>query len=311
MMNEEYGKVSDEIKEMIIEDYLKKHPNVKRQEIVIKTINGKLVVDTVTRAFHRLAESQKQYSTTPKDKQIVSKLAQRNDVRYGNTLNSIASCNKYIDWLLEGTFFQFGEEESKKHKQFLEKKEQEAVGYLLEGMQVRKKLTAVMETVARKTASAVKVLLVEYLQAVMKQCKVQADVYNREIDLSKLLSEEVQQFIRSNFDEFINLGDSVLIEIGKTCQILRGESYEPILITSKDDYKKVRESLDICEARLQKIRNEIAETTNLVKLLEKYIEEVNQMDLDEPDPEPEPQPKQEDDSNPFRRMAYQVRNQRR
>ena len=110
MNRDQYSYVAEQLKESIIQDYLKKHPDVSRADIVTKTVNGRVIVETVTNAFSRVSERAKQEKfSSPGDKKALEMLNEGADERYQRMQESVSSCRSMVDWLFDWQFSGFDE----------------------------------------------------------------------------------------------------------------------------------------------------------------------------------------------------------
>ncbi|MBZ0258444.1 hypothetical protein K8I31_20420, partial [bacterium] len=69
---DDYSYAAEQMKEIIINDYLRKNPDVNRHEIVTKSVNGRIIVETITSTFNKLSERQKQKgNVSDKEKKLL------------------------------------------------------------------------------------------------------------------------------------------------------------------------------------------------------------------------------------------------
>lgn len=301
---DDYSYAAEQMKEIIINDYLRKHPDVKRHEIVTKTVNGRVIVETITSTFNKLSEKNKEKSLSPKEKKLLSHLAQGGDVRYASTLDSAGSCRQYVDWLLAATFAAFTENDHVSNMEFLEKREIEAGKRAQELLYVRKKFTDQMSATTKPSRSLIQTLMMEYIASVMRQLKVQSQCFGKEIELGKLFNAHVKTFLRDNFDRLSSVPEKVIATIGKAFKILQKGSPQSINVTGKEDHKKVQELLDKQHQELSVRRQEYEMIKQLIAFLENMLNQMNE-------PEEEAPPPKKEQSGSTRRMAFHARKGRR
>lgn len=293
---DDYSYAAEQMKEIIINDYLRKNPDVKRHEIVTKSVNGRIIVETITSTFNKLSERQKQKgNVSDKEKKLLKHLSEGGDVRYAACLDSLGASRKYSGWLCESSFTAYTEKESEETGDFLDKREVDAGRRAQELLYVRKKFTDQMSSASKPSRSLIQTLMMEYIAAVMRQLKVQAQLYGKEIELSEMFSTNVKKFLRDNFDKFEGAPEKVIATIGKAFKILQKGTSQAINVTGKEDHKKIQILVDQQSQELNVRRQEYQMIQQLIAYLENLLAQMKQ-----PDATPEP-PK---DTGPRRRMAF-------
>ncbi|MBI1387629.1 MAG: hypothetical protein GC154_04205 [bacterium] len=286
------------MKEIIINDYLRKNPDIKRHEIVTKTVNGRVIVETITNTFNKLSERNRpKNALSNKEKKLLKHLADGGDSRYAASLESISTSRKYIDWLAGSTFTGFSESDKEENTQFVEKREVDAGRRAQELLYVRKKFTDQMSSTTKPSRSLIQTLMMEYISAVMRQLKVQAQVFGKEIELGNLFSDNVKRFLRDNFDKLEKASEKIIATVGKAIKILQKGAPKPLDVKGKEDHKKVQALLDDQNKDLTVRREEYDMIIQLIAYLEKLIGDMGKV-ATEPDA---PAPKVDNSS---RRMAF-------
>ncbi len=56
MLKHEYKEVGEKFREIIIDDYLKANPGVTRSEVVTRTVDGKIVCETIVSSMRNISK---------------------------------------------------------------------------------------------------------------------------------------------------------------------------------------------------------------------------------------------------------------
>lgn len=294
---DDYSFAAEQMKEIIINDYLRKNPDVKRHEIVTKSVNGRIIVETITNTFNKLSERQKQKGgVSDKEKKVLKHLSEGGDVRYAASLDSLGATRKYAEWLCESSFAPYTEKERDETNDFLDKREVDAGRRAQELLYVRKKFTDQMSSTTKPSRSLIQTLMMEYIAAVMRQLKVQAQLYGKEVELGDMFSTNVKKFLRDNFDKLEGAPEKVIATIGKAFKILQKGSPQAINVTGKEDHKKIQVLIDKQSQELNVQRQEYQMILQLIAYLENMLAQMKIPD------EPAQEKPKEDGSR--RRMAF-------
>jgi len=283
----DYGRAAEEMKELIIQDYLKKHPNLTRHDVVTKTVNGRVICETISTAFNKMAEKNRQKPLSDKEKLLLDKLKEGHDDRYASSLDSIGKSRNYAAWLYKVSFADFDEKAKKETMIFLDKHEEESGRKALELLSVRRKFTNAMGSKIKPSQSLIKTLMMEYAHATMNQFKLQSKVYGKEIDLSEIFAGSVQKFLQAHFDHFKDMDESVLLAIGKACQMLRGADLSRVDVTGNEEAEAVKEALNKFNNRLENLRKEFTMIQKLIAYLEKMLDDMGELDVESLKPKDE------------------------
>lgn len=300
----DYSFVADQMREEIIDDYLKKHPDVSRHEVVTKTVNGRIIVETVSNLFNRIPEK-KQPPLPPNYKKLLDKLGKGGDERYAASLDSVSTCRNYTEWLCDSSCTGFGEKDRDENNTFLDKREDQLGRKSVELLYVRKKFTDMMSSKTKPQQSLIQTLTMEYISAMLAQLKVQGSIYNKEVDLGELFSKSARDFLSQNIDNFRGANDKVLMSIGKAFQFLKNESVQSVQLTGQaaKDHDALRSSLDQLGDHLNQRRDQYQMIQQLINFLENMLES-----LQNPQAAPQKPDKQSGSSN---RMAITSRKEGR
>ncbi len=273
---DDYSQAAEEFKESLIREYLRKNPNVKRHEIITRTVNGRIVIDTVDKVFKRAAEKRKVEQTV--DHQKLKELMDRGDNRVAACLESINTSRKYGQWLYRSKFTNFGEEERNRLNEFLTKKEEEAANCALKANESKKKLIKILRVKLKATSSLVRTVLQETLEAVSDLLKCQTSVFLREVNLGDNVSHSMQDFIRSCATAAQALvKPSTINAMARAYSILENQEIDASKITEVSSLKKLKVAVDDLESQLQNRKEQIQAIQQLLQFVENVLEAAKSM----------------------------------
>lgn len=302
----DYTVAAEQMKEMLISEYLKRNPGLKRSDVTTKFSNGRIVVDAINNIIQNTAGRIHRVSTfSKKDKEILQELARGGDERYVECLHSIDNSQKIIDWLSQSTFVDFGVMEKKDHFDFLSKKNEIAGKRALDIFHAKQKLSQIAQIQTKASNSLIQTIQMEYMNAAMGQIKTQGAIYNKEIDLGNTFTSHVEKFIQSNIRKIKpNLNQNTLIAIAQAYQVTSDLKILPLEIPPKPIYEEMRESLNIVKVKLSILRNEFDSLTNFIHTLDTLLHESIRIDDTNINLETEPEPSTQSHPTSNHRMAY-------
>ncbi len=295
----DYSAAAQEMKESIIDEYLKTHPGTKREEIITRTVNGRVIVDTINNAFKFNAS--KQTENRIKDQKLLKKLIRQGEEQLIACLHSVKSSKKYVDWLFTSRNTGFSQQDKEENFDYLEKKETAAGNKSIEVHNAKVKLSQMLADKVKTESSLARTLVQEYIQVVVDQLKVQQSIFGREVDLAEHFSTYAKEFIESCFSVVQSrLKPSTLNALGKAYHILKNEKIDQPNITSPENHKKFKESMDTFEEKLNERRGQLAAIQQLVNFLEEVIASMKSTDNES-----------ESKKSSSRRMAFTTRSKKR
>lgn len=306
----EYVQAAEQMKEMLITEYLKKNPGLKRAEVTTKLVNGRVVVESVGNIIQNCAgRVQKRAPFNVKEQSLLKQLAKGGDERYAECLDSIGTSKKYVEWLSESSFTGFGDREKIDSLEFLQKRDEIAGKRALDILTVKKKLVQLMQAKVQASKSMIQTLTLEYMQAVTGQLKAQGAIFNKEIDLGNIFTGHVEKFISSNIRlAQPKLDKKALISIAQAYQLASQIKIEPIEVPQKIESKEFGNALQSVKTKLTNLRQEVESLQKIISFMESLVEDlVQSKDKDitgEPAPVKETKP-----SGP--RMAFTTRSGKR
>lgn len=196
--------LAEHIKEELIEQYVKQHPDVSKSDVVTKCRNGQLVTDSVANLMQDIQSRNKVKSAAKSNQQTINEhineyLCVEPDQRYKNCQQSVGQSKKLIDFLFNSTQMPFGILEKRGAIDFLKKREMQCAAAAREIIHIRKKLAELMES-NEFAQSLLKTLVTQYLHGGADQLKSQVSIYNKEVELGNFYVEKTKYLIKKSVD---------------------------------------------------------------------------------------------------------------
>ncbi len=308
---DDYQNAANELKEMIIEGYLKKHPEVKRSELVTKLVNGKIVVGTIGEIFGKMAQRKDlQDLEERKKRKLLGEVTKSGDERHEKILTSLRSSLQYIHWLATSCNTGFSKQEQEENIHYLKKQKQLGADRAIGVYQAKMKILEAMRQASTKTKSLVQTLTFEYLEAVRDQLKVQANSYKREVQLGDHFSNTSKQFIQSAFSRIrTKMQENAMLALKGAVEILKKDGINVGDLNSNQDIQKLNQALLELEERLETRRHEFKTLHEIVTYLDEVIKKLK-AEMGETEGEESTESEAKKDTQTYRRMAYTSKNKR-
>lgn len=300
----DYTYAAEQIKEGIINQYLKEHPGVQRSEIIAKTVNGKVLVGTIQETFKTMEGRNKLPDAKQiRNQKILDQLARGGDERYAECLQSISNSNQYIEWLSVSKNTGFSAQDKNDQEEYLNRQASVCSARALDLYEAKRKFVQTLKGEMKPSRSAVNTILMEYLQAVFGQLKSQKSIFTREVELGDRFSNAVMQFFNTQFSS-VNArpNPAALRAIARSIAILRDNQIQVPEIENPNDMKIFNGALCQLKDKLQKRREQFTNLQQLIEFLEKAIEGLK-ASLQEQEEEKSP-------NGDYRRMAFSTRKDR-
>ncbi len=270
----DYAKVAEEMKESIIDAYLRSHPEVKREQIVTRMVNGRLVVDQIQNVLQESGGKAKVTEIHNKsEKKLVEELRKGGDERLAACDRSVENSKQYIDWLFNAKFTGFTETDKNDNETFLDKRRQICEDKALDLYNVKIKLSEMMSNPVKPSPSMIKSHTAEYLQSVLGQLKAQHGTYKKEVGLGDHFSDSMKDFLKKEFGTVKEVAKpSTLRACQKAFMVLQKEQVNLTDINSKGKLNELSQSVDQLGEQLQVRKQELDMIHNMVTSLEAMIE---------------------------------------
>lgn len=273
---QEYAHAAEEMRESIIDAYLRKHPDVPREHVVTKMVNGRLVVDQIKNVLNTgQVKAQVTEIHSKNEKKLIAELRKGGDERLANCVRSIENSTQYIDWLFNAKFTGFSETDKTDNIIYLQKRKQVCDDNALNLYNVKMKMSELMSNSVKPSPSLIKTFTAEYLQAVLGQLKSQHGTYKKEVSLGDHFSDSMKDFLKKEFGQVKEMAKpSTLKACQKAFIILQKENINITDITSKGKLNELSSSLDRLGDQLQDRKKELELIQKMVSSLESMLEEI-------------------------------------
>lgn len=273
---QEYAHAAEEMKESIIDAYLRKHRDVTREQVVTKMINGRVVIDHIKNVLNTGSGGTTVTEIhTKNEKKLIGELRKGGDERLANCVRSIENSKQYIDWLLNAKFTGFTENDKNDNVIYLEKRQQVCEDKALDLHNVKIKMSELMSNPVKPSPSLVKTYTAEYLQAVIGQLKSQHGTYKKEVTLGDQFSDSMKDFLKKEFGQVKELAKpSTLKACQKAFMILQKENINITDISSKGKLNELSASIDPLGDQLQDRKKELELIQKMVTSLEEMMEQI-------------------------------------
>lgn len=273
---QEYAHAAEEMKDSIIDAYLRKHPDVSREQVVTKMINGRLVVDQIGNVLNTgTPKAQVTEIHTKNEKKLIGELRKGGDERLANCVRSIENSTQYIEWLFNAKFTGFTESDKNDNIIFLEKRQQVCEDKALDLYNVKIKMSELMSNPVKPSPSLIKTYTAEYLQAVIGQLKSQHGTYKKEVTLGDQFSDSMKDFLKKEFGQVKEMAKpSTLKACQKAFMILQKENVNITDITSKGKLNELSASIDRLGDQLQDRKKELELINKMVTSLEEMLVQI-------------------------------------
>jgi len=273
---DEFTYTAEQIKEMIISDYLKRHPQIKREEIVTNLVNGRFVIGTVEVIFRDLSQKKgKPKELFEERKEQIDELSRGGDERCTLSLTSIQSSKKYVDWLFQSRFTGFLEKDREDNFLYLSKQETICSERAVEINEIKQQFTDAMQENKKPTHSQIQGYVYAYMKAVHAQLKSQALIYKREVDLGNRFVTCSQALIQNHFTNIrAGANPSAVRALSKAIITLRDNQVMTPEVKTDQDLRSFNNALTELGAKLEKRREEYENLHEIVTFLESYIEQL-------------------------------------
>ncbi len=309
MASADFQEASEQFKDEIITQFLKANPGVKRSEVTLRYVNGKVVCEHISNTF---ADLSKRKIRSKEEQQLLNELASGGDKRYSICLESISSSRQFSDWLVDSPGIAYDEMDRGETNRFLERREQLSANYALELNGFKKKIAKLMESEEETPEEQVKLLMTEYFQSSHAQLKCQKSVMEKECELGDMFTDYSEEFIKEHYLELKpKAGPKTVDAIKQAYNILRSSiiDMEEVdakeKITSKAQLKKLAGGLNKLNNQLNTKRQQLEAIQKMIAFLEELVATMKQEQHKKPPPKPKA--KSGSTNEPEKRMAFLAR----
>ena len=297
----DYSYAAEQMKEKMIRDYLKKNPGVRRDQLVVRMINGRICIDRVDDVFTKVSKQEKTKRILSKnDQKLLQKLSDGGDHRFVSSMKSVDSTKSLLEGLTQCPFIEFSEEQRQEHVTQLDDAVERLEDASIELFKVREKYAEVTQQSVRPLPSLIQTMSMELIEAIMKQLTAQAEIYNQEIKIGNFYSKAVRHFFVNHYQDFENLDPKIINYIAQSCTYLKSEKMREVAVNGADNHEKFREALDRLDEQLRFRRKQYKQIQKLLAYLSDVLQS-NDPDRRLHDRDPEFQQMKPKVRNPFKK----------
>ena len=269
--------LTEKIQETIISDYLKRHPQISREEVITHVFHGRVFIGIVEVSFRDVSKEEKELPPfTEQQKKQLDELTDGGETRYTSSLTSIQNSKKYVDWLFYSRLTGFSEKDREESCKFLERHESICKEQAEVIESVKTKFMESMEGKMKMTQPNAQKLVYEYMKAARTQLQSQHAVFKREVDLGDRFVVTTKKFVEESYSAIHAVPKpSVARALTKSMEILRNQQIDVDVNEIKTDsnLQSFNQALSQLEDRLEKRRTDLQKLQHLLTYLETLIEE--------------------------------------
>ncbi|MGI6457595.1 MAG: hypothetical protein ACOX5R_18530 [bacterium] len=301
----DYDYASEEIRNALVEEYLRLHPDVKEQDVMLACIDGKLVFTHVAAVLSDLRVRKKFSQCLMQGKRLFSELAIHHDKRWRECMDSTRHSKQVVDCLHSTHFNFFNDDQWNEQHMFLKRVEKNCARRTVILHEAKDKLGKIRLEEAKKRSPKARVAVIEYLNTIVEQLKSVQKAYEYELNIGDTFSDLSQKFIRKRLSMIkkreIPFSLKDFSELYKTLKgdkkatlssILDG--HENILLKTKNALTRALEDM---KENLEERRAQFQEIWEVISSLEQMVESLEEVNQTETEP-PAPQKPKENPETP-------------
>ena len=268
----DFDHLSDQIQDELVDEYLKKNPDVSRSEVVPRLVNGKVVIGTI-KNFLTTFSAQK---SSERNRELAKmQIKVKDDERYKACKLSIKNCKKVVDFLFTARFGNFSLLDKNTHMKFIRKREQSIIMLAHDILGVKQELLQMMSGTKPAISTRSKELIKQYYQAVVDQLKCQHGIYTREHELGSRFTEQSRVYMKEHMKSVKSkLGPAMKKRMAQAYVLAKKMTDEEAAEPTKFDREMLEAVMAEMDGGLKKRRVQIQAIEKLVEFLEKLIEEM-------------------------------------
>lgn len=323
----EYAYAANQIQESLVEAYLKKNPGIRREDVIIKTVNGKLVYSTIVDFFMAMANSasESKIQISPEE---LEPLNQDEKSRVASCIKSLKTCARLIDVLLKNHASGFAMEKGK-HNQFLKRQKGIFLNSVKASYESKQDILAMINIKGAFKRNLLRNYLTEFLQAVVDQLKSLCLIYKREYELSQRLSNHTKNMIDTHLKDIEgSMSREDKEKVARVYIYLMKDPKIDLPPVNKLNISMMSKAIDKLGIKLENFRQEISKIENVISFVEELVENLKRQSEEEERPRSEPvhdtspapapysdpqfkKTKKDDKKKPTHRMAVMSRFEKR
>lgn len=268
--------IADSIKQSLINEYLKKNPRVRREEVIAKSVNGEWIIDNINTILNDIFKRD-DINDLFHQATVFDDLKSDSEKRYKACQISIGNSKKVIDFLFLSTFASFGLKEKNENIAYLGQQERLCAESIVQYYTNVKSILKLMN-LPNPEFIQLKSNVLDYFDSLQKQMRYQYNIFDREITLNNDFSSYSKNLIQ---DHLKNLHTKIkdtdkkkllLNQVAKAYLILKANGslkIEDASSVSIDMFSQVLKDFDVV---MTKKRGQLEAVQKVIKALEKVVQ---------------------------------------
>jgi len=259
--------------ETVIQDYLQRNPAMKREDILVQTVGGKLVIRSIKNAFSRIPKSvQEEQSASPQYPRFLQELSRNSAERLKTCQQSIQSAKLLIDWMSNPRYADFTGNIQKKILQAIRVLEPKFTQLHDTLQDVKDRFSEAINGGLRPAPDEIRQWVQEYMQILLSQLKCQRSIFINELKVGDRFAECANRFLREGIpQEYDNPNPDFVKNVVKAVLILKKNGIEMPSVSGTMDVKTFGDALMKFANRLEIRRKKLHELSRLIDYIEALI----------------------------------------
>lgn len=259
---------------------------MRREDILVQTIGGRLVIRSIKKAFAAIPRNvQQKQSASPQLQKFLDEIVHSGNERLLICLESLQNCKAYSAWIVQPRFLNSGETAMRKSFIHLEELERKSHQAACDIQNLKDKFSETINGGIKPSPSLIQTWVQEYMQSMLAQIKCQRSIFQNELNLGNQFESCVKRFMSECIPSQSGKPDPEFIKIlAKAIIILKNSGIETPEVGDGSDVKAMDRALSAFRDRLRTRWRTLEELNQLISHIEAFIE---QMQAASTSPQPE------------------------
>ncbi len=249
----------EEIRKVLVQEYIRKNPGVREQDVVIACKEGEIVFTEISKI---LDDEEMRKQTGPvflQANRMFSQLSVHCDERWQEGVHASQNCMQMIDCLHSSHFGYFSDVERYRYQNMIKRLERICASTTVHLHEAAQKLSFLQDSDIPLRSPRTKTLVFDYLLLVIDQLKILLSIYRQEIKLGDLFLEQAGKYMDVYFSDESN--QAISFRISKTQNILKSFYGDP----KGSAGISVQDSYEMNEQILLETKNALLEAVEILK----------------------------------------------
>lgn len=190
----------EEIRKALVQEYLRTHPGVREQDVVLACKEGKLVFTQISEVLADVELRKQSGTVLLQANRMFTELAVHHDERWQECVQSTHHCLQIIDCLHSSNFGYYTEMDRKHSQNSILRLEGICATKTVHLNDATQKLAGLNNPPKKANSLRAKSLVIDYLVLVIEQLKALLAVFRQEIKLSDLFLEQSRKYMEGHYD---------------------------------------------------------------------------------------------------------------